>query len=147
MRPQSTVTSLALLALLGVGFAALGMLYAVNPAGSAWYPKCTLHSLTGLHCPGCGMLRGTHQLLQGNVAGALSMNALAMVLVPIVVATCLVNFIRRSRRHRSRHRQLPDQPLPRLLPDWTGWAIFAIVVVFTIARNIPYEPFLYLAPG
>jgi hypothetical protein len=142
MQRQSTVTSLALLALLGVGFAALGLLYAVNPAGSAWYPKCTLHSLTGLHCPGCGMLRGTHQLLQGNVAGALSMNALAMVLVPIVLATCLVNLAR-----RSRHSQLPDQPLPRLLPDWTGWAIFTIVVVFTIARNIPYEPFLYLAPG
>ena len=65
-----------------------------------------------------------------------------LVLVPIVVATCLVNLAR-----RSRHHQLPDQPLPRLLPDWTGWAIFAIVVVFTIPRNIPYEPFLFLAPG
>lgn len=142
MRSQSITTTLALSALLVTGIAALGMLYAINPAGSAWYPKCLLHSLTGLHCPGCGGLRGTHQLLQGHFAAALRLNALAFVLLPALAITWLVNVIRRSRHDKS-----SAGPLRRLLPDWTGWALAAVVVAFTILRNIPYEPFVYLAPN
>ena len=142
MRPQSSATVLALVALLGIGVAALGMLYAVNPAGSIWYPKCPVHLLTGLHCPGCGAMRGAHQLLQGNVAAAISMNTLAFLLLPPLAISWVVNLIRQSGLCKS-----AAGPPRRLLPDWTGWVLLAVVVAFTIARNIPYEPFVYLAPS
>jgi hypothetical protein len=142
MRRQSIASVLAFAAVLGVGIATLGMLYAVNPAGSAWYPKCPLYSLTGLHCPGCGGLRGAHQLLQGNFAAAFRMNALAFLLLPPLALTWLVNLFRKPRYRRS-----GGDPRPSLFPNWIGWALLVVVVTFAIARNIPCEPFVYLAPG
>ena len=142
MRPPPTTSLLVPVALLGLGAAVLAMIYTIDPTDSAWYPKCALYSLTGLHCPGCGGLRGTHQLLQGNIAAAMSMNALAFVMLPALAVTWMVNRVRHSRHHKA-----GTGPPPRLLPVWTGWGILALVVAFTILRNVPYEPFLYLAPN
>ena len=142
MRSRSIAGTLTLIALLGGGIVALGALYAVDPAGSAWYPKCPFHSLTGLHCPGCGGLRGAHQLLQGNVVAAVRMNALVFVVGPPLLVTWAVN-----RYRRAHHRSAIDAAAPALLPIWAWWTLLAVVVVFFIARNVPYEPFVLLAPG
>ena len=66
--------------LLGV---ALVPLYFFNPIEHGFYPKCMLHSLTGLDCPGCGGLRAVHQLLHGHLVRAFQFNPLFICLLPL----------------------------------------------------------------
>ena len=50
------------------------VLYCYNPSTSSFYPLCLFHSVTGLHCAGCGGLRAAHALLHGNVAESFAYN-------------------------------------------------------------------------
>ena len=70
----------------GVGvLGGLGYLAAVDPNTPGHYPLCPTQALFGLDCPGCGALRGTHDLITGNVGGALDHNVLLIVFVPLAV--------------------------------------------------------------
>lgn len=69
---------------LGVA-AACAVVYAVDPNEPGHYPVCPTRLLFGIDCPGCGMLRGTHDLLHGDLAGAADHNLLLFALVPIAV--------------------------------------------------------------
>ena len=46
-------------------------IYLFNPGVYTYYPTCYLYLLTGKLCPGCGGMRGMHQLLHGNLWGDL----------------------------------------------------------------------------
>ena len=70
---------------LGASVAALGYLAAVDPNEPGHYPLCPTRALFGVDCPGCGLMRGTHDLVTGNVAGALDHNVMLVVLVPLAV--------------------------------------------------------------
>jgi hypothetical protein len=70
-------------ALVGTGIA-LGYLAVVDPNQPGHYPVCPTRALLGIDCPGCGMMRATHDLVTGNVAGALDHNVLIVVLAPLV---------------------------------------------------------------
>jgi len=71
-------------ALAGAGLAlALALLYALDPARSP-FSLCPIHALTGLDCPGCGSLRGVHDLLHGDWRGALGHNALLPLTLPLL---------------------------------------------------------------
>jgi hypothetical protein len=63
----------------------LGYLAAVDPNTPGHYPLCPTRALFGLDCPGCGALRGTHDLVTGNLAGALDHNVLLVVFLPLAV--------------------------------------------------------------
>lgn len=63
----------------------LGYLAAVDPNTPGHYPLCPTRALFGLDCPGCGALRGTHDLITGNLAGALDHNVLLIVFLPFAV--------------------------------------------------------------
>jgi hypothetical protein len=63
----------------------LGYLAAVDPNTPGHYPLCPTRALFGLDCPGCGALRGTHDLVTGNLAGALDNNVLLVVFLPLAV--------------------------------------------------------------
>lgn len=76
---------LAPLATLGLSLAALGYVAAVDPNQPGHYPLCPTRALFGVDCPGCGMMRGTHDLVTGNVAGALDHNILIVVLAPLAI--------------------------------------------------------------
>jgi len=39
-------------------------------------PKCFFHVLTGLYCPGCGVQRSFHALLNGHILTAIDYNLL-----------------------------------------------------------------------
>jgi Protein of unknown function (DUF2752) len=43
-----------------------------NPTTAGFFPVCPLYALTGYACPGCGMTRGLHALLHGDVLGSFS---------------------------------------------------------------------------
>jgi hypothetical protein len=125
------------LALTGAIPAALVYLFLFNPAGSNLYPSCPFYALTGFYCPGCGTLRGLHQLLHGHLAAAFGLNPLMVLTLPLMIyifiSYALVGI---------RGRGLPGLFLsPSLI-----WAIFWILMSYWVLRNIPLYPFTLLAP-
>lgn len=111
--------------------------FRVDPGLARGVPSCPVHAVTGIDCPGCGMTRATTDLLHGDVAGALGHNPL-MVGVGLPLLALLWCFWLRER--------LTGRPAPR----WAGsrqavWVWLALVAVFTVARNLPWEPLRFLA--
>ena len=64
--------------------AGLAVMYRTPPTESSYYPRCYFHSLTGLHCPGCGATRCLYALLHGDLAQAAAYNAVFLVLFPLL---------------------------------------------------------------
>lgn len=79
---------------------ALGVVYyALDPSGSALFPRCAFLSFTGYKCPGCGSQRAIHALLHGDVAAAFRFNAMFLVSIPWL-AMCLLAETQRTRNPR-----------------------------------------------
>lgn len=51
-----------------------------------WLPKCPIHAVTGLLCPGCGIQRAIIALSRGDFEAAIQLNALLFV-APLFVIT------------------------------------------------------------
>lgn len=138
-RGRRTVVRGALLAFAAVGAAAgVFLLAAVPPTADSYYPRCHLHTLTGLHCPGCGTTRALHAALNGRLLQSLAYNALVVVVLP-VVGWALVRSLRAWVADR------PAPPLTRRVDRWL-WALAGLMVAFAVARNLPWFPFTVLAP-
>ncbi len=107
----------------------------LQPGHTPWLPPCLFHKLTGLYCPGCGSTRMLYYLLHGHPILAVQQNALAMVILPGAIYGLVRQLVPSDRF-----------ALPRIPPEW-GTSFFAVVLLFTIGRNIPVVPFRWLAPG
>lgn len=118
--------NLILLICIPPAVAALILLYRFPPGECRFWPPCGFHALTGLYCPGCGNTRALAALLHGDIAGSLAKNIL---LIPalICLAVLFVNPKTALNRYFSR-------------------TIAVVVIVFFIARNLPWYPFTLLAP-
>lgn len=129
---------LALAALAAVVLAAgCAVLHAYEPGEHPFYPACLFHSLTGLHCPGCGATRCLHRLLNGDLLGALRMNALLLVLLPILAYGAA--YIAWELLH--------ERAVPSIIvkPFWS-WLLVIAVIGFFLLRNLPWWPCTLLAP-
>jgi Protein of unknown function (DUF2752) len=107
-------------------------LYLMDPATSGVFPSCPFRALTGMYCPGCGTLRALHGLLHLNIGAAFMLNPLTVLILPLIIYA-FVSLVAEVVRGR---------PLPRLFdsPRYT-WALFAVVMLFWVLRNIPMYPF------
>lgn len=112
---------------------AYGYVGAVDPGEPGHYPVCPLYRLTGLYCPGCGGLRGAHALVHGDLAAALRDNALG-------VAACLGFAVLWTVWVvcAARGRPLRIDPGPA-----APWVLGAVLVVFTVVRNLPFGGWLH----
>jgi hypothetical protein len=124
----------------GVGLVVAGaaaILYMGDPAISPIFPPCPFHWLTGLWCPGCGSARALNAILHGSVAYALDLNPLLVLSLPFLAYAAVSRVL----------TALRGWGLPRVFTGavW-GWLVLCAVVVFWVARNIPYYPFTILAP-
>lgn len=135
MRRSRRMTAPGMLVLIA---AALILLRTYDPSTSTVFPPCPVYFLTGWYCPGCGSLRAIHQLLHGNLRIAWAMNPLSVPLFPFLgyglVSEAMLY---------ARGRRLPQFTFPGA---WIR-ALCAAIVLFGIARNLPFHPFDLLAPG
>jgi len=112
-------------------------LYFVSPGESSLCPPCPFHALTGLHCPGCGTVRGLHQIMHGNLIAAMGLNPMMVLSLPYLGYAYFSLWSRATR----------GKPLPRrFIPAKWLWMLLAVIILFAILRNIPVYPFTILAP-
>jgi hypothetical protein len=104
-------------------------LHVHDPHQSGSWGYCPWFLLTGTYCPGCGGLRAVNDLTNGDVAGAASSNLAFMVSIPFFVLLWGRSFVQRWQGVRS--------PLPRGLVATASVVALVLLVVFTVARNLP----------
>ena len=107
-------------------------LYLFDPARGGGYVPCPFRLLTALECPGCGTLRGLHQLLHGHPWAAFKLNPLVVVLLPALVYPAL-SFAVLAVRGRA---------LPRVfIPHYVIRLMLVAILLFWVVRNVSLYPF------
>lgn len=113
---------------------------AVDPStAGAHFPGCLFRATTGLWCPGCGLTRGVHALLRGDVGEALAMNVFTPLAV-VLIAGAWWGWLRRA------WDRPPSRWVAGRLPVWTSTAGGVALATYGVARNLPWAPFRALAP-
>lgn len=103
------------------------LLYLFDPVvDDKYFPKCPSFWLFGVYCPGCGITRALHQLLHGHLLAALAYNSLAILAAPVLVWMAF------------KPRWIYHPTTPKVA--------FFLLLAYGLMRNIPYYPFLLLAP-
>ena len=92
-------------------------------------PLCLLHAMTGLKCPGCGVMRATHELLHLRPAAAWRQNALWVLSLPLV-AYLVVSELRACRGGSTLPGNLPRR-------RWFWLSAIAVAAVVFVLRNMP----------
>ncbi len=118
----------------GGALATASLIYWFDPADARFFPKCLFFAATGLACPGCGTTRALHALLHLDVVEAFALNPLLFVL-PLVGGLWLAS--EREGRAPGRSRWVRSVP----------WLLAALIVAFTVWRNLPGYPFVHLSTG
>lgn len=108
--------------------AAFGYVATVDPNEPGHYPVCPLLGLTGLYCPGCGGLRSAHAFAHGDIGAAFGANAVAVVGYFLFAVVWVLWMVRAGR----------GQPLRIGLAPVHWWGIGAVLLVFSVVRNLPF---------
>jgi hypothetical protein len=113
------------------------VLATVPPTAASFYPKCVSHQLLGIHCPGCGLTRAAHSLLNGRLAQAFAYNPLLVLLSPYLLFALV----------RSVWFWLwGTEPRRSIFPARYTWVLLVVFVGYWVLRNVPVYPFTLLAP-
>lgn len=108
-----------------------------DPLKTTIFPQCPTNKYLGFYCPGCGSQRALHSFLHFDIKKTFSYNILFIpaLLVFIYNLVCKINN-RFSTKKINNVVYHPKFPI----------IVLVIVLLFMILRNIPFEPFNYLAP-
>ncbi len=123
------------ISILLVAAGALLLLYFFVEPKNGILPKCFFHELTGLYCPGCGVQRSFHALLNGHVLIAIDYNLLFILFLPLIIFFILAFSL--GRKHPA--TSFIYKPV-------FSFTVVIVVVSFWVLRNIPVTPFSWLAP-
>lgn len=117
----------------GAILAILPLYYFYDPQHGG-FPACPFFRLTGLYCTGCGSQRALHDLVHGHWASSLGHNLLLLPALALVIWH-LAASIYQGEKIKS---PLAAVRAPRV--------ILWVILVFSVLRNLPWEPFQSLAP-
>lgn len=138
---NSTVFSTAERLLAGAGVLTVGagafVVGYFNPTTAGFFPVCPLYALTGIHCPGCGLTRGFHALLHGDVLTALHFNAL-LPFFAVAFGFLFVSMVLIVVRGRGLSW--------KIFPPSAMYGFLILAAAFFVLRNLPFYPFTLLAP-
>jgi hypothetical protein len=109
-----------------------------NPVDASFFPECLFFRATGYHCPGCGSQRALHQLLHGELRQAAGHNLLLVLALPLLVGVGLIYFFDWLRKKQLDFSFLYSRTFL--------YCTLAVVLAFWLLRNLPFAPFLSLAP-
>ncbi|MDQ0796909.1 DUF2752 domain-containing protein [Streptomyces sp. B1I3] len=127
--PASRLKRLATpVAVMAVVVGAFGYVATTDPHEPGHYPVCPLLRLTGVLCPGCGGLRSAYDVAHGDIVAALGSNALAVVGYAVFAVVWLLWMIRANR----------GEPLRIGLAPAHWWGMGAVLLVFSVVRNLPF---------
>lgn len=129
-RWRRLATPAAVLAAVAGAFTYVGI---IDPNHPGHYPVCPLYRFTGLYCPGCGGLRSAHAFAHGDLAAALRDNAPA-VAGYLLFAVLWAVWAARAWRGR---------PMRLALGNAQMWVTGALLLVFTVVRNLPFGAWLH----
>ena len=115
------------LAVAGAALVGALLVRAADPNVPGHYPVCLFLTLTGSYCPFCGGLRAVHDLMHGDMVGALGMNPLVVLGLPFLGLA----WWRWVRRTASGVRVTMGTA------NWPAWLTFGVIVTFWVARNVP----------
>jgi hypothetical protein len=125
-------------ACLAVGAAGLLVRHDDPGAPGSHFPSCAFHSATGLWCPGCGLTRGVHALLNGDIGAAFASNIFTPVAI-IAIVWLLISWTRLA------WGRAPLR-LPHRVERWLMFGGPAVVFAYGLLRNLPVAPLRSLAP-
>ena len=123
------------ISILIVAAGAILLLYFFVEPKNGILPKCFFHELTGLYCPGCGVQRSFHALLNGHILTAIDYNLLFILFLPLIIYFILAFALDKKHSFSS-----------FIYKPVFSFAVVIVVVSFWVLRNIPMVPFSWLAP-
>ena len=123
------------ISILIVAAGAILLLYFFVEPKNGILPKCFFHELTGLYCPGCGVQRSFHALLNGHILTAIDYNLLFILFLPLIIYFILAFALGKKHPYSS-----------FIYKSAFSFTIVIVVVSFWVLRNIPMVPFSWLAP-
>lgn len=103
------------------------ILFWVDPARPGILPPCPFRLFTGLKCPGCGTLRGLHQLLHGHPLEAWRFNPLMVITLPLMTYIWI----------SYTSKVFRGKPLLNLnLRAYWIWLLLVFILLYWVGRNI-----------
>jgi len=123
------------ISILIIAAGAILLLYFFVEPKNGILPKCFFHELTGLYCPGCGVQRSFHALLNGHILTAIDYNLLFILFLPLIIYFILAF---------TWGKKISSSSF--IYKSAFSFTVVIVVVSFWVLRNIPYAPFSWLAP-
>ena len=114
--------------------AAVTYVAAIDPNQPGHYPTCPTQWFLGIDCPGCGLLRGTHALCQGDLATALDNNILLLLVIPFAV----IMWIRWVMRAWRGVTPAVTAHQAAVRTRWTIGVMIAVIAFGVIRNFVPY---------
>ena len=100
----------------------------IDPGASVYAPKCMSYSVFNFICPGCGVQRAIHAILNGEILEAIYFNPLIVLSAPYISLLVLMDIFKLKYK------------LPRLYETLYGqraiWILIALLIVYSVLRNI-----------
>lgn len=97
--------------MIAITLVTLVLIWRCDPMDSVWMPKCMIHTITGLQCPGCGITRALHAVLHGHFAEAIRYNLFLLISLPYLIAVGLVSYVPALYRRNELRRIVLGMPL------------------------------------